>query len=166
MDSQVDCVDESGTWVFNVHMFLSQTAEYALRAMTQMASLGGDSSVRAKDLAEQTQIPLTYLSKIMRRLVASGLLLSEKGHGGGFRFSRPLALIRFIDVLSAVGYEVEPNHCAFGFSTCNVVRPCLLHKSFSELNGSVRAWATKFTLQDVIDGKVPPQPTFNPGSVA
>jgi Rrf2 family transcriptional regulator, iron-sulfur cluster assembly transcription factor len=136
-------------------MVLPQTAEYGLRAMAQMASLGPGASVRTKDLAQETQIPVHYLSKIMRRLVAAGLLESEKGHGGGFRFARPMKRIRFIDVLGAVGFELEPNRCAFGFGRCNMRNPCLLHPSFNELNTVVRAWATKFTLQDVADGTAP-----------
>src|SRR5262245_13005641 len=136
-------------------MFLPQTAEYGLRAMAQMASLGAGTSVRTKDLAEQAQIPMHYLSKIMRKLVAAGLLESEKGHGGGFRFARPLRRIRFVDVLSAVGFDVEPNRCAFGFGQCNLKNPCLLHPAFSELNAAFRQWATKITLQDVADGTAP-----------
>ncbi|MCC6807459.1 MAG: Rrf2 family transcriptional regulator [Deltaproteobacteria bacterium] len=143
-------------------MFLPQTAEYGLRAMAQMASRGAGVSVRTKDLAEQTQIPAHYLSKIMRRLVAAGVLESEKGHGGGFRFARPLHRIRFADVLEACGFEIEPNRCAFGLGQCNLKNPCLLHPSFSELNGAIRQWAAKTTLQDVADGTTPIR--FVPGA--
>lgn len=133
-------------------MVIPQTAEYALRALGLMASLGQDVSMRTKDLAERAQIPPHYLSKIMRRLVAAKLLTSEKGHGGGFRFAKPMHRIRFFDILDAVGFEMEPNHCVFGHSRCNPRAPCVLHPMFSELNSAVVEWASRTTLQDVADG--------------
>ena len=75
-------------------MFLPRTAEYGLRAMAQMASLGPNTIVKTKDLASQTRIPEPYLSKIMRRFVAAGLLDSINGPGGGFRFKLSMFLWR------------------------------------------------------------------------
>ena len=134
-------------------MLLTQTGEYALRAMAQMAILPSDHAVRTKDLAEKTHIPVSYLSKIMRRLVAEGLLESEKGHGGGFRFGQSLRRIRLLDILTAVGVEVEAAHCAFGLGKCNAKRPCLLHPTMSTLNDGFRQWAATITLQDIADGQ-------------
>ncbi|MBW2295571.1 MAG: Rrf2 family transcriptional regulator, partial [Deltaproteobacteria bacterium] len=65
-------------------MVLSQTAEYALRAMAWLATAPTREPVRAKDLSVATGIPSHYLSKVMRRLVLAGLLISQKGQGGGF----------------------------------------------------------------------------------
>lgn len=134
-------------------MFLPRTAEYGLRAMAQMASLGQGTTVRTKDLASQTLIPEPYLSKILRRFVAAGLLDSINGPGGGFRINQPLKRIRFLDVLAAVGFDLEPNHCAFGLGKCNPKKPCLLHPAYSDLSAGFRQWATQNTLQDVVDGK-------------
>ena len=72
----------------------TQTAEYALRAVTHMAMTKSGGPMRAADLSEAMGIPIHYLSKIMRRLVSAGLLESQKGHGGGFRFARDLSEIR------------------------------------------------------------------------
>jgi len=133
-------------------MFLPQTVEYSLRAMAQMATLPGDAAVRTKDLAGKTKVPVHYLSKIMRHLVAEGLLESEKGRGGGFRFARPLKQISFADILKAVGFEVEPNRCAFGWGKCNSKQPCVLHAAVVELNANFRSWASRTTLYDIAKG--------------
>jgi len=68
-------------------MLLSQTAEYALRAMAWLATVSGDEPVRAVDLSSATGIPTHYLSKVLRRLVLANLLESQKGQGGGFSLS-------------------------------------------------------------------------------
>lgn len=130
-------------------MVLSQTAEYALRAMAQLAVLPPGESVRGKDLASLTDIPSHYLSKILRMLVESKLLTGERGHGGGFRLARPASEIRFCDILEAVGSKPETNRCAFGWGKCNPKRPCLLHGVVSGLNDAVAQWCESTTLADL-----------------
>ena len=137
-------------------MILPQTAEYAIRAMAQLALLPRGQAVRATDLSKMTHIPEHYLSKVMRKLVAKGLLESEKGHGGGFKLVKPRKSIRFIDILSAVELELEPNRCAFGWGECSGKNPCILHPAFTQLKDAYAKWATKTTLADL--SEVPKQP--------
>ena len=89
-------------------MHLSATAEYALRAMTYLATLPAGASARASDLEAATHASAPYLTKVLRRLVVAGLLVSQKGHHGGFSLAKPPARIRFLDVLEAVREAVEP----------------------------------------------------------
>ena len=129
-------------------MRFTQTAEYALRALTRMAIAESDAPHRAADLSLATGIPIHYLSKIMRRLVSAGLLESQKGHGGGFTFARDLSEIRFADVLEAVDYETEPSSCVFGWGECSLANPCPLHPFWSELKDDFAAWANAHTLAE------------------
>jgi Rrf2 family protein len=130
-------------------MLLSQTAQYALRALARIAALPPASAATAKDISAETGVPPHYLSKILRMLVEAGLLESEKGHHGGFRLNRPAVRITVADVLDAVHESVESQHCAFGYARCNDKAPCPLHPVFSKLNDSVREWASRSTLADV-----------------
>ncbi len=83
-------------------MVFSQAGRYALRIMAILAIQPEAALLRAKDLAESTRVPAAYLSKVLRRLTEAGLLLSKKGHHGGFRLARPASEIRLKDVLEAV----------------------------------------------------------------
>jgi Rrf2 family iron-sulfur cluster assembly transcriptional regulator len=133
-------------------MEMTQTAEYALRAMAFLAALHGDGEgrpVRTPDLARAAGIPPHYLSKVMRRMVVARLVRSRKGHGGGFTLARPAAEIRFVDVLLAAGYPMEPDRCAFGWGRCNAESPCPLHPTFSRLNVLTAGWAQQATLGEV-----------------
>ncbi len=130
-------------------MQLPSTAEYAIRAMAHMATLPSGTAVRSKDLSKATGIPAHYLSKILRKLVLEGLLVSRKGHGGGFELARALEDTPFVDILGAVGMEVIPDRCAFGWGNCNHDKPCPLHAAWSRFNDAVWQWATQTTLADV-----------------
>ncbi|MCP4437051.1 MAG: Rrf2 family transcriptional regulator [Actinomycetia bacterium] len=128
---------------------MSQTAEYALRAMAQLALLPEGVGARAKDLADAADIPAHYISKLLRKLVVAGLLQSRKGHGGGFRLSYPPEDISFLNVLEAVGQGVEPDRCSFGWGMCDPNNPCPLHPAWTQLNEAMMEWATETTLADI-----------------
>ncbi len=133
-------------------MILTMTAEYALRAMAEIAARGPGEPVRAKDLSETAGVPPSYLSKILRRLTEAGLLKSEKGHGGGFRLARPAAKITFRDVLVAVDVDLSGGGCVFGWGACDTQLPCLLHPAWAELKASLSSWAASSTLAHATPG--------------
>lgn len=136
-------------------MRFTQTAEYALRVLAYMATLPEDTACRAQDLSKETGIPIHYLSKIMRRLVNAGILHSQKGHGGGFRFAKSLSEVAFSDILNAVDYQVEPANCVFGWGACSSDNPCPLHPFWKSLKGDFTHWAEHYTLADVKDQNIP-----------
>ena len=130
-------------------MVLSQTAEYAFRAMAWLATTPEGEPVRASDLSVATGIPSHYLSKVLRRLVLAGLLISQKGQGGGFLLAKAPDEIPFIDILTAVDAYPTDGRCAFGWGECDEVRPCPLHGSWSRLNEQFRSWAEDTSLADI-----------------
>lgn len=125
---------------------LSQTAEYAIRAMSTLAISSSVELMSSKELSKFANIPQHYLSKIMKILVDAKLVESTKGHGGGFKISKPIKEIRFIDILSACGWGHGPNKCVFGDARCNSKNPCVLHNTWSNLNDDFKRWATQKTL--------------------
>ena len=130
-------------------MFISQTAEYAIRAMSAIATLPEGIKIRATDLGRATGIPAPYLSKILRRLVLAGLLVSQKGQGGGFSLACPAAEIPFIDILNAVDAFPADGRCAFGWGSCDQLSPCPLHGAWSRLSHQIRDWANDTNLAEV-----------------
>ena len=127
---------------------LPQTAEYALRALACLVALPEGEGARSADLAKRSGVPPAYLQKVLRRLVAAGLLESQKGHGGGFRLARRPEAIGFLDVLEATEMYVAPAPCAFADARSDPQRPCPLHPAWSELKETFREWAARMTLAD------------------
>ena len=130
-------------------MLISQTAEYAIRAMSAIATLPDGTKIRATDLGRATGIPTPYLSKILRRLVLAELLVSQKGQGGGFALARPAVETRFIDILNAVDAFAADGRCAFGWGNCDQLSPCPLHDAWSRLSQHLQDWANDTNLAEV-----------------
>lgn len=80
---------------------ISQTVEYALRAIVTIAQNEGQPCT-AKRIAEITQVPLPYLSKLMQGLVRGGLVTSQRGLHGGFLLTRDSSELTILDVVNAV----------------------------------------------------------------
>ena len=133
-------------------MYLSRPAEYALRVMTYLAYSGSTRRMRTSDLAGAVDVPAAFLSKIMRRLTANGMLDAKKGHHGGFVLARPPAEIRFIDILRAVDFEPSADHCLFGLGNCDAENPCPLHPEWSVLKEQIEQWARSHTLAETLTG--------------
>jgi Rrf2 family protein len=145
-----------------MHTFLSQTAEYALRATAWIASRPERGPVLAREFSEGTGIPAQYLAKILRRLVLAGILASRKGRGGGFTLARSPELIRFRDVLAAVDAYPGEDRCAFGWGSCDPSHPCPLHDSWGGMSGRFRAWATRTTFRGMRSAKRRARPGGRP----
>jgi Rrf2 family protein len=79
----------------------SQTVEYALRAMVQLAGQAPEACT-TQDIADSTRVPGAYLAKVLQSLRRAGLISSRRGVGGGVKLSRPPKKINLLEVINAV----------------------------------------------------------------
>lgn len=120
--------------------------------MVQIAFLPWESSISADELHSLVGVPRDYLSKILRKLVAAGLLIGEKGHRGGFRLASPPSRITFLQIFQALGLtptQGKTRQCAYGWGVCDNINPCPLHGTFTELYSQFNGWASGTTLADI-----------------
>ena len=117
--------------------------------MTVIAMEGAATPLGAGLLSRRTRIPVHYLSKVLRRLVTKKLLQARRGVGGGFVLARPAGKIRFIEILRAVGFELDETHCVFGWRRCNSQQPCPLHPSWKRVKRAFQTWTEQTTLAGV-----------------
>jgi Rrf2 family protein len=80
----------------------SNTAEYALRAIIWLAEHRNGQKYGHKQISEGTQVPESYLPKILKELVDAGIILSKRGVGGGFELAREPNEVTLLEVINAV----------------------------------------------------------------
>ena len=106
---------------------LTQTTEYALRAVTflatQVACYKTPSS--ADKIAAATQIPRRYLPRVMQNLTAEGLVESRCGVQGGYVLARSAESITILDVVNAVEPIKRICHCPLNLQSHTSL--CPLH---------------------------------------
>ena len=106
---------------------LTQTAEYALRAVLLVAREPGGGPVGAARLAGVLGIPRNYLSKTLHQLGRSRVLVSTRGKNGGFRLARPAGEISLIEVVAPFDEVSTRRYCLLGRTTCSDQSPCAAH---------------------------------------
>lgn len=84
-----------------LRMRLSARADYALRAVIELAA-SGDGHVTAEQLAKAQQIPAKFLEAILTQLRRAGLVRSQRGPDGGFWLARPAGEISLADIIRAI----------------------------------------------------------------
>ena len=83
-------------------MRLSAKADYALRAVAELASTGNQEPVKGERIAAAQEIPPKFLENILIALRNAGLVRSQRGAEGGYWLARPPAEITLADVIRAV----------------------------------------------------------------
>ncbi len=128
---------------------LTQTSEYALRAMVFMARKGEPEYVGVKDIAEATGVPSNYLAKILQQLAKGGILESQKGFGGGFRIAQQLDKIKLLDIVDPLENISKFHRCVLGQRECNDAVACPLHDAWKRICNEYLGALENTTLQDV-----------------
>jgi Rrf2 family protein len=136
---------------------VSAKADYALRAMIELAAAEGEGGpVKGDRLAQAQQIPVKFLESILGDLRQAGLVRSQRGVEGGYWLARPAGEITVADVIRAVEGPianvrgVRPDDVAY---TGSAER---LRDVWIALRANMRAVLETVTLADLARGELPP----------
>ena len=94
---------------------ISQTAEYALRAVVFLADQQGASCTTAR-ISEGTQLPPGYLAKVMQLLSRGQIVNSQRGLHGGFTLATSPEELTVLQVINAVDPVQRFHECPLKIS--------------------------------------------------
>lgn len=83
-------------------MRISAKADYAVRAALLLAGTPEGGPLKAEAMAEAQEIPHKFLEGILNDMRRGGLVVSQRGAGGGYRLAKAPADISVADVVRAV----------------------------------------------------------------
>src|SRR5947209_17171953 len=83
-------------------MRISAKADYAVRAVVELAAAEGDKPIKAERVATAQEIPLNFLENILGEMRHAGIVRSHRGAEGGFRLAKPANQISIADIIRAV----------------------------------------------------------------
>jgi Rrf2 family protein len=126
---------------------ISQTAEYALRAVVHLASRAGVAQT-AQQIAEVTHVPPGYLSKVMQALSRAGLVHSQRGLHGGFTLAGSADGLTVFDVVQAVDPLRRIRKCPLGLK--GHLHLCPLHRRLDDALGMVEQALRASTIAELL----------------
>ncbi len=130
-------------------MLFSQTAEYALRAAVLLADRW-DQPQTTRQIAEATRVPAGYLSKVLLSMSRGGVVLAQRGLGGGFVLSRPPDAITVLDVVNAVDPIRRIETCPLGLEK-HGKNLCPLHRKLDDALASIESAFADTPLSELLE---------------
>ena len=126
-------------------MLISQTSEYALRAVVWLAARGTQTT---QQIASGTQVPPGYLSKVLQALARKGVVSSQRGKHGGFALAISPESLRTLDVIDAVDPIQRIESCPLELeSHCEEL--CPLHRHLDDAIARIQAAFASTTIADL-----------------
>ncbi len=145
-------------------MQLSQTAEYALRAIVWLAQHAGDAQTN-QQIAAGCKMPAGYLAKVLQPLARAELITSQRGLGGGYVLARSPDSLSLIEVINAVEPVQRIRSCPLKLSS-HAGRLCALHQTLDDAMAEVERALTDRTIGQLLAMTTGVKPLCNPTAQA
>jgi Rrf2 family protein len=83
-------------------MHVTAKADYAVRAVVELAGSSQGSPRKVDEVAQAQSIPVSFLENILTQLRSSGIVRSQRGPEGGYWLARPSDQVNLADIIRAV----------------------------------------------------------------
>lgn len=117
-------------------MVMTLEADYAVRIVDALSRSAR--RLDAHSISEETKVPLRFALKILRKLVAGGIIVSYKGARGGYMLARSAEEITLREVIESVEGPYMLNRCQQDAYNCTRTANCRFHEIYDEISHLVR----------------------------
>jgi Rrf2 family protein len=143
-------------FLFAAGKMLSQTVEYALRAIVTIAQNAGRVCT-AREIAEATRVPPSYLPKLLQALARGGIVSGHRGPNGGFQLLQDPQQLTLWHVVSAIEPFQRIHQCPLGIRS-HSGQLCPLHSSLDHAMATMEQLFRQMTVAQMLQqpGRVTP----------
>ncbi|MFQ5731981.1 MAG: RrF2 family transcriptional regulator [Planctomycetaceae bacterium] len=127
---------------------LSQTVEYALRAVCYLAG-HSPKACPTSEIARATRVPAAYLSKVLQNLTRTGIVQSQRGVGGGMSLTKSPDDLTILEVVDAVDPIKRIHECPLGLAS-HGIHLCPLHRRLDNALAMMEDAFRRTTLAEVL----------------
>ena len=136
-------------------MLVSQKAQYALRAVYELARQYGKGWVKISDIAEAQAIPIRFLEVILSQIKQAGFVVSRRGAEGGYMLTVSPKELMVGRVLNFIQGPVGPVECvtedANTGKKCRFYGDCAFMSLWEKVQKAISDVYDHTTFQDLID---------------
>lgn len=113
-------------------MQITRQADYAVRAVLYLSRMGNNQRAATSTVAQEQNIPPSFLAKIISQLSIAGLLHTSRGARGGVTLAREPKEITLLEVIEAIDGPIQLNECVGENATCTFDHDCPLRPVWCE----------------------------------
>ena len=137
-------------------MQITRQADYAVRAVLYLAQMGPDERAATSQIAEEQQIPPSFLAKIVSQLSVAGLLQTSRGARGGVSLAREPEEISLLEVVEAIDGPIFLNECVANSGMCTFGDTCAMRPVWCDAQSELVTRLRTTTFDAFVNGKETP----------
>jgi Rrf2 family protein len=136
-------------------MHVTAKADYAVRAVVELAHSSQNAPRKVDELAQAQSIPVSFLENILTQLRSSGVVRSQRGPEGGYWLAHPPEEVSLAQIIRAVEGPLvgvrgqRPEEIEYAGSAES------LQQVWIALRANLRKVLEQVTVADVAAGKLP-----------
>jgi len=127
---------------------MSKLTDYGTMVLAQLAASDQGLST-ASQVAVATHLAQPTVSKLLKSLVHSGLVVSTRGVQGGYALARPATTISAAEILDALEGPVAITECSSSSGGCDLESFCRVGTAWQRINHSIRRALEGISLADL-----------------
>lgn len=127
---------------------LNKLTDYALVVMQYVASHPREPLHTTRELAKATHLPATTVVKILKLLLDSDLLISQRGMNGGYTLARPASQISIAEIVEAVEGAMGFTECQTSPGRCDLEGRCRIQVNTRIISQMIRQTFSAISLAD------------------
>jgi FeS assembly SUF system regulator len=126
---------------------MSKLTDYGTLVLSELGAGAAPSS--AGVVAGRTHLALPTVSKLLKALTRSGLVVSTRGAQGGYALARPADQITAAEIIDALEGPVAITECSAQTGSCDLEAFCHVGGAWQRINLSIREALQQITLADL-----------------
>lgn len=138
-------------------MQLTRAADYGVRVMAYLAKQKDEARLSLSSLAEASGAPESFLSKVMQALARAGLIISQRGHAGGFAIAPRGRRASMREVIEAVDGPIRLNLCLGRDTACTRQHWCPAHPVWARAQEAMLGVLESARISDLGGAWTPPE---------
>jgi FeS assembly SUF system regulator len=127
---------------------IGKLTDYATVVLASLAQ-EPDRHRAATELAERTRLSGPTVSKVLKELQRSGMVVSSRGSHGGYRLARHPELITAAQILDVFEGPIAITECSSALSHCGIEHSCRVGSAWQRVNAAIRRALEDVTLRQL-----------------
>ncbi len=129
-------------------MFLTRRSDYGLQAVYALAK--SSAFVSAKQIAQEHNLPVAFVKKLLQRLCRAGLVRATVGKQGGYALARPPEQISVRELLEALEGDLAPVSCLAPGHQCDLTNGCTTRRIWARIDQKIQEALDSISLKDLL----------------
>lgn len=128
---------------------LSKKIDYGLLAMTYIAFHENSRIVNTKEIAEEYNIPVELLAKVLQRLAKKGLIVSQNGPKGGYQLAKEPVDISVGEIVRAIEGPIQMMECNQNDHQCVQIQKCSVRSPLTKIQQNITDMLDNIPLEEM-----------------